>query len=304
MRKTLAVVLAVVGTLWLVAPPAHAQAPAAAPAPKVTITGLVDNLTTWDHNMSMSDDNVARNGDREWYGRTRIRPDITAEVGTTKFVLGLEIDAVYGQTGNGGTNLANVGGISTFTGNGPNHFGDEGSFPINTDLTGTIQIKWGYTQFQLPWVPWKTTVRLGAQPFDETYKIAAYAQGDIAGVHLTTEINPALKANFSWVQIEERLTGPRDGFNRGEDYGIITSVEITPFKGLDIRPIYSYLNLDSVTSGSTRQGRGGVANSATNFPLGAHEGRHTIGVDARWRSGPFSFDPTVLYQFGKRDLNN
>jgi hypothetical protein len=30
-----------------------------------------------------------------------------------------------------------------------------------------------------------------------------------------------------------------------------------------------------------------------------HEDRHTVGVDARFRSGPFSFDPTVLFQFGE-----
>jgi hypothetical protein len=29
-----------------------------------------------------------------------------------------------------------------------------------------------------------------------------------------------------------------------------------------------------------------------------NEDRHTVGLDARFRSGPFSLDPTVLYQFG------
>jgi hypothetical protein len=37
---------------------------------------------------------------------------------------------------------------------------------------------------------------------------------------------------------------------------------------------------------------------------GQVENRHTIGVDARWRSGPFSLDPTILYQFGDRDTDN
>jgi hypothetical protein len=30
------------------------------------------------------------------------------------------------------------------------------------------------------------------------------------------------------------------------------------------------------------------------------EDRHTVGLDARWRSGPFSLDPTVMLQFGDR----
>src|SRR5205807_2190920 len=31
------------------------------------------------------------------------------------------------------------------------------------------------------------------------------------------------------------------------------------------------------------------------------ENRHTVGVDARWRFGAFTLDPTVMYQFGHRD---
>jgi hypothetical protein len=38
-------------------------------------------------------------------------------------------------------------------------------------------------------------------------------------------------------------------------------------------------------------------------PRGFKEHRHTIGVDARWSSGPFFVDPTVLYQFGTREIN-
>ena len=40
--------------------------------------------------------------------------------------------------------------------------------------------------------------------------------------------------------------------------------------------------------------RGGGSGSAL-------ETRYTIGVDARWKFGPFYVDPTVLYQFGTRD---
>ena len=83
-----------IGTaLILTAGPVAAQ-------PKVTITGLVDNITSYTHNLSQTDLNPARNKDMEWYSRVRVRPDITAEVGTTKFVLGLEIDETFGQTGN------------------------------------------------------------------------------------------------------------------------------------------------------------------------------------------------------------
>src|SRR5262249_49166470 len=113
--------------------------------------------------------------------------------------------------------------------------------------------------------------------------------------------------------------------------------------GLDIKPMYSYVFIDGVTTASVRQGRGGVSGqtfisgtsgnqvnspfnpanstgvvagstSATVAAFGAghclagadgvgpgvHEHRNTIGVDARYRMGPWQFDPTVLYQFGSQ----
>ena len=32
-----------------------------------------------------------------------------------------------------------------------------------------------------------------------------------------------------------------------------------------------------------------------------HDDRYTIGIDSRWRSGPFGLDSTVYYQWGKYD---
>jgi hypothetical protein len=89
---------------------------------------------------------------------------------------------------------------------------------------------------------------------------------------------------------------PHRGQPRGNDFAIIFSPEFTPFKGLDIKPLYSYFYADGATSGSSRRA---VANQQGAVAPG-EENRHTIGVDARFRSGPFSFDPTVMFQFGDR----
>jgi len=43
------------------------------PAPKVTISGLFDQVTAAGRNFY--DANFSRDGDREWYARTRFRPD-------------------------------------------------------------------------------------------------------------------------------------------------------------------------------------------------------------------------------------
>ncbi len=297
MRRSGIVVLAVLAVIAMASP--------VAAQPKVTITGLVDQINGWSRNISEQDLNMARTADSEWYTRTRIVPFITAEVGTTQFVLGLEMDSSWGQTG--ATDVT-----------GPNHFGATSSFDLNTDLQGVIELKWAYTEFNVPLIPMATRARIGAQPWEALYKGGIFASGDFAGVHLTTQWAPAVKSYFTFVQIEESSTGPKDAFIRGDDVGIIASIEVTPFKGLDLRPIFSYASFVGVTSGSSRTAKGGLGTgsgvyqtcpSAAGAGTGAClagskssiEDRYTVGVDARWRFGAFSLDPTFFYQFGSRD---
>jgi hypothetical protein len=290
MRRLLVVAVALVAVFGMVVP-----AMAQAPAPKVTITGIIDQIGTYTSNMSKYDLNYGRSQDDEAYGRTRGRFDIVGEVGQAKAVLGFEIDAYWGQSGS--TDSVVTGGKQGF---GANIGWDQ-----NTDSLG-IEVKWLYTEFPMFLVP-DTRVRLGAQPYGTaaTYKLAAYANGDYPGVNWVTRFGPAAALNLTYTQVEEEFTG-RDWSNagnplRGEDWAIIASFDFSPFKGLDIKPMYSYAHIAGITSGSTRQGRGGIANSAAFFRPTDVEARHTIGVDARWTAGPFSLHPTLLYQFGNRD---
>ena len=230
--------------------------------PKVTITGFVDNVTSWTNNLSMQDLNLSR-GDSEWYARTRVRPDIVAEVGTTKFVLGIEIDYVWGQTAGQDTSVC----LSAACPNQPQRFGSTGAADLNTDMQGILEVKWAYTEFDLPLIPAKTRVRLGAQPWAAMYKSGDFMTGDFPGAHVTTQWTPMLRTHFTYAQIEESSTGPKDGFIRGDDVALIGSVEITPFKGLDIRPIFSYVSVIGVTSAaSVRNARGGIPTAAANYP--------------------------------------
>src|SRR5260370_7787478 len=107
---------------------------AQAPAPKVTITGLFDQVLSGGQNFY--DGNYSRNGDREWYARTRFRPDFVFEVGRTKAVLGLELDADYGQTSTCGAGP----GKAPFSCTGM-HFGSTPSAGPNTDLPGILETK-------------------------------------------------------------------------------------------------------------------------------------------------------------------
>jgi hypothetical protein len=298
MRRTFAAVACVVAILGLVAPAAFAQAP----APKVTINGLFDQITSGGRNIY--DGNFSRSSEREWYARTRFRPDFTFEVGRTKAVLGLEIDLQYGQAG------PNDGGFPGNTTGASNHkAGTNGGLDLNTDVAGMVEVKWIYTEFDLtgkdslmPFIPVGTVARVGGQPFATlaNYK-TSYANGDFAGISAITTWAPNLRTNLAYVMVEEEVAGSnrllRTSANRrGEDYAVIFSPELTPFKGLDIKPLYSYFHAQGPTAGAARR----PVNNQQGAVAPTEENRHTIGLDARWRSGPFSLDPTLYYQFGDR----
>jgi hypothetical protein len=316
-RTSLAVLMIAVALVALAAPMAFAQAP----APKVTINGLIDNVMSYYQNHAIYNGGVFNRGDDQWYGRTRGRFDIIGEVGKVKGVFGFEIDAGYGQTGSNDSTIANSGAAAATAVQAPS--GTSGSFDLNTDTRGIFEIKWLYVEFPLPLIPVPTTVRLGAQPFGAaaTYKLAAYANGDFAGVNLVSQITPNLKLLGTYVAVEENLVGtdtasPNDPVTqvpagilstqvRGDDFAYILSAEITPFKGLDIKPMFSMFYAQGTTSSSARAGRGGLNTTTAYSPTGdvrgsMNEYRYTVGADARLRMGPFSLDPTVLYQFGNR----
>src|SRR5215469_6266045 len=363
MRRMLVLSLALMALLGFVAPP-DVFAQAAAPTPKATITGFIDNVGTWTQNFSSSDFNWNRNRDNQTYGRTRGRFDIVGEVGQAKAVFGFEIDAYWGQTGFSDTTSIGKGEpcFTTGTNNaitcGAVGTGSESSFDLNTDTQGSLQVKWLYVEFPMPLVPIPVIVRLGGQPFATAaaYKLATYANGDFAGINLYATFTPTVRAQLTYVAIDENLLGKgafgpvvaqsgtvqnkcitsavtvvggvstAPGFtancqaqSRGDNWALIGSPEITVMKGLDIKPMISTAFFDGLTSTAARQGRGGVsiavggpfaptnANAANGQPgvgggdgagTGVHEYRHTVGVDARWRSGPWSVDPSAYYQFG------
>ena len=365
MRRILFLSLALVALLGFVAPP-DVFAQAAAPTPKFTITGLIDSVGSWSQNMNTLDQNVNRNRDHVFYGRTRGRFDIIGEVGEAKGVFGFEMDHTWGQYGfvdsnnTTGCQTSSAGAVTCTPGVGAT----EASFDMNTDTQGNFQIKWIYVEFPLPLVPFATIVRLGGQPFATAanYKLATYANGDFPGVNLYTTFSPTFKAQLTYVQIDENLYGKGSSplipflnssnpgaatlqnkciFNntatgvstvasgtqctsnsRGDNFAFIGSPEITVMKGLDIKPMFSHLSATGQLGNvASRQGRGGVSinqggpfapmnapNSqgspgvagADGAGTGVHEYRNTVGVDARWRSGPWSVDPTILYQFGSQ----
>src|SRR5437773_8308036 len=250
MRKFLVIAVFAFVTVAMLAPPVLAQAPAG----KTTITGLFDQVTSASSNVQ--DGSFGRNSDREWYATTRFRPDFTFELGRTKAVMGLEIDLTYGQTSGcsgGPGKVATSASCAPLAGTNsiyPNqHAGNTADAGLNTDVTGVIEMKWMYTEFDLtgkdsflPMIPVPTVARAGLQPFSglANYKVA-YANGDFAGVSAVTTFAPNLKTNLAYVMVEDEIAGADRGCpagancpatqtfknTRGNDFAIIISPEYT-----------------------------------------------------------------------------
>jgi hypothetical protein len=135
-RTSLAVLMLALALVALAAPLAYAQAP----TPKVTINGLIDNLTSYSQNIDIYNSGVLNRPDKQFYGRTRGRYDIIGEVGKAKAVLGLELDLTYGQAGRASSNFTNGGGATSgaIAPGIESGFGSDGGFMVNTDTRGIL----------------------------------------------------------------------------------------------------------------------------------------------------------------------
>lgn len=321
MRRILILALAVLSLVAVMPTDVLAQAAAPAPTPQVTINGFIQQVTSWRQNYSSTDLNFGRNNDTEWYARTRGRFDLTGQVGQVIGRLGLEIDAMWGQAGFNDCIGTHAGTNCAFDQNTDMSAGS--SIATGANAVSSIELRHLWTQFPvtgkdslMPFIPVDTVGRFGGQPYEFTYKGGIFATGDFGGFDLRTTITPNIKTHFIYTQVEDagetaaRASATTGFGTRGDDFAILFGVDVTPIKGLDVKPMYSYFFADGLTGGAARTARGGFS-TAAGGPFapggtlgranGLTESRHTIGFDARWRMGPFSLEPTFLYQFGKRE---
>ena len=304
--------------------PAFAQAPA--PAPRVTMNGLIDNVTVWGSNAF--DLNFSSKKESLWGSRTRGVFSFTGEVGKAKGVLALEFDFGWGQV-SGSESVASIGGGATSINSSAGSIGAQqrsfqsGGFDLNNDTQGGIEVKSLYVEFPIPVIPLPTVMRLGGQPFQTTYKPSVMATGDYGGVWFSTVITPFLKYNFTFAQAEEDDVGFRanNNFFRGDDFLVVQSVDIEPFKGLNLRPLWAWYHIYGNSFSESRcrlacsglpfngamaaqsQFTGGVLPPTLgNYRQNSQEERHYFGIDARLTLGPFYLDPTFIYELSNVDV--
>jgi hypothetical protein len=303
--------------------PAFAQAP----APKVTINGLVDFVTSAYKNasyqnsqsgVSPAETDVTNDKDKGWYSRERGVFTITGEIGRVKGVWAIELDFTNGA---GNFNASSQPGSLTTVGVATN--GTSANFDLDTDIQGAVETKWLYLETPitgpgslLPFIPVTTIGRFGGQPFrGHNYKVGTLATGDFPGVNLETRWSPDITSTLTFVQISEQL----DRFiapNQKDSWALLASLEMSPFKGLSIKPTYGYGSWDGGNCGTANLGTEGFGgyNPNTNCPptvvgtvagpgrVGNRITRHYLGGDVRWTVGPFSLQPTFIYLLGHEEV--
>lgn len=314
MRRVFVILMAAVATSGLLTPaPVFAQA--AAPAPKVTISGLVDFVASAYKNSAplLDGSDLSKSNDKGAYSRERGVFTFTGEVGRSKGVLALELDLVNGQT------ARDPGQGGTFT-RGPAS-GDNGSpsFDLDTDVKRVIEVKWLYLETPitgpgalLPFIPVATIGRFGGQPArGHDYKPGVLFTGDFAGINLATNWAPNLRTTLTYVQIAEKLD-PVTLPTGVDSEAFLASIELDVFKGLTVKPTYAYVFFSGGSTGATApfglEPRGGFDPTGTLPTTGAsnntrHTERHTIGGDVRWVFGPFTVMPTFYYQWGTQQVD-
>lgn len=308
MRRSLVVALAVLAILGMLAPPSFAQAP----APKVTISGLVDFVTDAYANTSQNGGaDVTSPVDRGWTSRERGVFTLTGEVGKTKGVWAIELDFGNGAGSVNGGNAFNGGGNSV------THTGISANLDLDTDVASVVETKWLYLETPitgpgslLPFIPVTTIGRFGGQPArGHNYKNGELFGGDFPGATLETTWAPNLRSTLTWVQIAEaidRVAAP----GQKEDFAILASVEVDVFKGLTIKPTYAYAFYNGGQCGTNNLGTpgfGGISfsgNCAVAPGSGGDIRRHYFGGDARWTVGPVYVEPSFFYMLGDENVNS
>jgi hypothetical protein len=301
MRRVVILLLSVFAIVGMLAPPVFAQAP----APKVTINGLVDFVTTVHRNWSGTPcpppataaaggcDVTDGGRDRGWYSRERGVFTITGEVGKAKGVLSLEFDFHQGQTNaEGGAAVAAPG----------NSAGTD----LDTDVPNFAEMKWLYVEVPLtgpgsymPYIPAATLLRGGAQPArGHDYKNGILLSGDIPAVTFESTWAPNLRSTVTYVQAREQLdevTAP----GAFESWALVASLELDVYKGFTVKPTFAWADF---TGGSGQSSLGNPNTSGLVFnDVNARMRRYTLGGDIRWTARPLSIQPTAFFQWGKQE---
>jgi hypothetical protein len=264
-------------------------------AAELRTTGYIENsFPHFRSNVSQADGDVTRNSDQTTLARTRGRLYFNLIANDDlRGVIGFELDAIWGECPNNQEDSDRIGSAC---------------FDRNTDMAGNIETKWLYMDFRIPQLPIANRWRLGGFPISATpLHGQTVLYGDVGGGDLLLTFTDQVALHLYYAQFEEDSAENRDRFpgsdKFGEDYATGTTLRLKPVEGLDLHLpfVYGHLHLPSNTM--TSQSGPGLA--IPNYFLNVTtESRYYVGLDARYRLGNLSIEPTFMYLFGTRQFTS
>jgi hypothetical protein len=244
---------------------------------RLKLTGYVDNHIRAAKNFGSGDDDLTNNDDNPFEGRIRGRMFFHIQATeNTKAVFAFEFDQKYGKA---------RGDKSERSRNGGDFGMDNGNF----------ELKWLYVDGVIPGTP--VRFKLGAQPFKNTpMKNCLILCLDAMGVSTDIPIGDAGKLNawLAWGQEDFAQDIGNPATLQGEDYALGVTLMLSPFKGLDIHPLFAFQHLSGPSFG------GSVLRVSTGQD---RENRFFLGFDARYKMGAITIHPTFIYEGGKREFD-
>jgi hypothetical protein len=273
---------------------------AAAPtfAAELRVTGFFDNIFPhFDSNQSSVDQDMTRNDDQIFFGRSRSRFFFNFIASDDlRGVFGLEIDQTYGAPS------ANRLGSGCVEGEGTFAFEDCG-FKNGTD-SNVLELKHLYVDFRIPQLPIGNRWRLGGRSLNVTplHSPLLYTM-DSGGGDVRFTFSEQVALFLYYTQLEEDLDRFRGSVKVGEDYITGGTLQLRPISGLDFHILGVY-NHGHAPFGGALTGGGGPFNNIFSDTLSVEtESRYYLGFDARYRIGNTSIEPSFIYMLGTRKFS-
>jgi hypothetical protein len=161
-----------------------------------------------------------------------------------------------------------------------------------------LEARWGYLDFQLPFLEQKTRVRVGLQPISVNYFLwketvgAVKLYGNAAG----------LDYELAWMRgYEVDVTTKKDEDRFNDQDALYARLNFKPGAGLNmgLLGLWQWNNIDKPGGGDytiVPQSYG-----VKQFPKNVDMNFGTVGLDGKWSADPFFVKWDLMYQFGAID---
>jgi hypothetical protein len=217
------------------------------------------------------------------------------------------VDSFFGEIKyrlwlNASTNDGKVKGVVA-TEIGGLRFGESGKMPYSGDQI-VFELRWAYTDFQLPWVERNARVQVGLQPFTANKYLWQETAGGVA-------FNSMLGSNFdyqlAWMrgaEVDKTAESSNPNDNRSNEDGFLARLNFNPggsFKG-GLFGLFQTYNADG-----THFGNGDLDSRDYQIKrFGKDKGinLYSLGTDGGFTGGPFFINWDLIYQTGKIEDTN